>query len=104
MGPKDAPQRMQFISAMKKSGKSRCFYTKRKSCGKHPQIWPSAGQNRSEFQCSGVGMRHLEGAKNRDGLNLSIYIFVYVHKVHMCRGPGSACGLACILGLTNPHN
>jgi len=61
----------------------------------------------------GVGMRHLEGPKNRDGLNLSIYIFVYVYKLegpkhrdglnlsiyifvyvykaHMCRGPGSAC-------------
>jgi len=26
----------------------------------------------------GVGMRHLEGPKNPDGLNLGIYIFVYV--------------------------
>jgi len=32
----------------------------------------------------GVGMRHLEGLKNPDGLNLGIYIFVYVYKVHMC--------------------
>ena len=32
----------------------------------------------------GVGMRHLEGLKNPDGLNLSIHIFVYVYKVHMC--------------------
>ena len=32
----------------------------------------------------GVGMRHLEGPKNPDGLNLGIYIFVYVCKVHMC--------------------
>jgi len=32
----------------------------------------------------GVGMRHLEGLKNPDGLNLSIRMFVYVHKVHMC--------------------
>ena len=32
----------------------------------------------------GVGMRHLEGPKNPDGLNLGIYIFVYVYKVHMC--------------------
>ena len=31
----------------------------------------------------GVGMRHLEGPKN-PGLNLDIYIFVYVYKVHMC--------------------
>jgi len=28
----------------------------------------------------GVGMRHLEG----DGLNLGIYVFVYVYKVHKC--------------------
>jgi len=32
----------------------------------------------------GVGMRHLDGLKNRDGLNLGIYVFVYVYKVHMC--------------------
>ena len=32
----------------------------------------------------GVGMRHLEGPKNPDGLNLEIRIFVYVYKVHMC--------------------
>ena len=32
----------------------------------------------------GVGMRHLEGLKNPDGLNLTIYVFVYVYKVHMC--------------------
>jgi len=31
-----------------------------------------------------VGMRHLEGPKNPDGLNLGIHIFVYVYKVHMC--------------------
>jgi len=31
-----------------------------------------------------VRMRHLEGLKNPDGLNLSIYVFVYVYKVHMC--------------------
>jgi len=31
----------------------------------------------------GVRMRHLEGPKNPDGLNLSIHIFVYVYKVHM---------------------
>ena len=28
----------------------------------------------------GVGMRHLEGPKNPDGLNLSTYIFLYVYK------------------------
>jgi len=32
----------------------------------------------------GVRMRHLEGPKNLDGLNLDIHIFVYVYKVHMC--------------------
>ena len=31
-----------------------------------------------------VGMRHLEGPKNPDGLNLGIHIFVYVYKVHTC--------------------
>jgi len=32
----------------------------------------------------GVGMRHLEGPKNADGLNLNlgIYVFVNVYKVH----------------------
>jgi len=32
----------------------------------------------------GVGMRHLEGPKNPDGLNLGIHIFVYVYKASMC--------------------
>jgi len=32
----------------------------------------------------GVGMRHLEGPENPDGLNLGIHLFVYVYKVHMC--------------------
>ena len=34
----------------------------------------------------GVGMRHLEGPKNPDAINLGIYVFVYVYKVHtgMC--------------------
>jgi len=31
-----------------------------------------------------VGTRHLESPKNPDGLNLSIYVFVYVYTVHMC--------------------
>jgi len=31
-----------------------------------------------------VGMRHLEGPTNPDGLNLGINVFVYVYKVHMC--------------------
>jgi len=29
----------------------------------------------------GVGMKHLEGPKNLDGLNLGIHIFVYVYTV-----------------------
>jgi len=32
----------------------------------------------------GVGMRHMEGPKNPDGLNFDIHIFVYVYKVHIC--------------------
>ena len=32
----------------------------------------------------GVGMRHLEGPRNLDGLNLGTHIFVYVYKVHIC--------------------
>ena len=32
----------------------------------------------------GVRMRHLEGPKYPDGLNLSICVFDYVYKVHMC--------------------
>ena len=32
----------------------------------------------------GVGIRHLEGSKNSNGLNLGIHIFVYVYKLHMC--------------------
>jgi len=32
----------------------------------------------------GVGMRHLEGLKNQDGLNFGIHTLVYVYKVHMC--------------------
>jgi len=32
----------------------------------------------------GVGIRHLEGSKNPDGLNFAIDIFVYVYKVHVC--------------------
>jgi len=32
----------------------------------------------------GVGMRHLQGSKNPDGLNPDTHIFVYVYKVHKC--------------------
>ena len=31
-----------------------------------------------------VEMRHLEGPKNPDEGNLSIHVFVYVYKLHMC--------------------
>ena len=31
-----------------------------------------------------VGTRHLEGTKNPDGLNLGIYVFICVYRVHMC--------------------
>ena len=31
-----------------------------------------------------IGMRHLEGPKDPDGLNLDMYIFVYMWKLHMC--------------------
>jgi len=41
-------------------------------------------QMRYSIVSPGVGMRHLEGPKNPDGLNLSIYTFVYVYKVHTC--------------------
>ena len=32
----------------------------------------------------GVWMRHLEGPKNPDGINLGIHVFVFVYKVHVC--------------------
>jgi len=32
----------------------------------------------------GVRMRHLEGPKNPDGLNLGIYVFIHVYTAHMC--------------------
>jgi len=32
---------------------------------------------------TGVGTTHLEGPKNADGLNLGIYVFIYMYKVHM---------------------
>ena len=32
----------------------------------------------------GFGTRNLKDPKNPDGLNLGIFIFVYVYKVHMC--------------------
>jgi len=29
-------------------------------------------------------MRNLEGPKNPDGINLGMYVFVYVYKAHLC--------------------
>jgi len=52
MDSKDAPQKIEVLRCNKKSGKSGCFYTKRKSGGKTPTIGPSPKQNRSESQCS----------------------------------------------------
>jgi len=38
----------------------------------------------SDVSRPGVGMRHLEGLKNPDRLNLGICVFAYVYKVHIC--------------------
>ena len=40
----------------------------------------------TQMWAQGFRTRHLEGLKNPDGLNLSIYVFVYVYKVHMILG------------------
>jgi len=51
----------------------------------------------------GVGMRHLEGPKNPDGLNLGIHIFVYMYKVNMCMymlGGGMRSWTNCFFPLT----
>jgi len=44
-------------------------------------------QTHTLHRCSdvnpGVGMRHLEGPKNADGLNLDIHIFVCVQSTHV---------------------
>ena len=57
----------------------------------------------AQMGCSGVGMRHLEGPKNPDGLNLDIHISVYVYKVHTCiymlRG-GMRCWTNYVFSLT----
>ena len=34
--------------------------------------------------CEPRGRRRLESPNNLDGLNLGIYVFVYVYKVHIC--------------------
>ena len=43
-----------LLRCNKKSGKSVCFDSKRKSGGNPPQIQPSPKQNRSESQCSRI--------------------------------------------------
>jgi len=51
----------------------------------------------------GVGMRPLEGPNNPDGLNLGIYVFVYVYKVHACiyvLGGGMRSWTDCFVSLT----
>ena len=40
--------------------------------------------HRSSDVSPGVGMRHLEGLKNPDGLNFGIHVFVFVYNVHVC--------------------
>jgi len=52
MGSKDAPEKMQFLGAVKKVASLGDLYTKRRSGGKTPQTWPSPKQNSSETQCS----------------------------------------------------
>jgi len=51
----------------------------------------------------GVRMRHLEGPKNLDRLNLVIYVFVYVYKLHICMyrlGGGMTSWTNCFFSLT----
>jgi len=53
---------------------SMCVYTHAHT--RTAQMWYSSVS-------PGIRMRHLEGPKNLDGLNLGIYIFAHVYKVHM---------------------
>jgi len=56
-------------------------------CGRmcvHTYTHTNAAQIGYSVVSPGVGMKHLEGPKNPDGLILGIHIFVYVYKVHMC--------------------
>ena len=56
-------------------------------CGRmcvHTYTHTHAAQIGYSVVSPGVGMKHLEGPKNPDGLILGIHIFVYVYKVHMC--------------------
>jgi len=51
-GLKRCASKNAVLRCIKKSGQSGRFYTKRKSGGKPPQIWPSPKHNRSEFPYS----------------------------------------------------
>jgi len=51
------------------AGGSRCVYTHTHTHTAHM---------RYSNVSPGVGMRHLEGPKNPNGLNLGIYVFIYV--------------------------
>jgi len=43
-----------------------------------------AAQMKYSVVSPGVGIRHLEGPKNPDGLIFGIHLFVYGYKVHIC--------------------
>ena len=51
-----------------------------------------AAQTGYSDESPGIGMRYLEGLKNPDGLNLGIYVFVYVYKADTAP---AAAGVAC---------
>ena len=50
----------------------------------------------------GVGMRHLEGLKNPDGLKTSIYVLVYEYKIHtsVYMGGGMRSWTTCFFSST----
>jgi len=54
----------------------RCVYT-------HWHTHTHTAHMRYSYVVLGVGMRHLEGPENPDGLNLGIFAFVYVYEVHI---------------------
>jgi len=52
MGSKDAPQKMQFLGAIKELASLDVSRQNARSGGKTPQILPPQKQNRFESQCS----------------------------------------------------
>jgi len=50
----------------------------------HPHPHPHCTHIEYSVVSPVVGMRHLEGQKNPDGLHLGICVFVYVYKVYTC--------------------